>query len=109
MRQLYKINVILLIINLVLYLTLYLGMLFSILVGVTQIIMSIIIAYNFKTLTKKIKMLFTTYLVFLILLTLIALTNYFYLNNNYIVIIWFVLPILLAIYHTFITFKISKS
>ncbi len=63
MKELHKINKILIIINIILGFTIYAGLLFLILLGIVQILMSLIIAYNRKQLNNYTMILFSIYTV----------------------------------------------
>ncbi|MEM9678840.1 MAG: hypothetical protein AAF901_00840 [Bacteroidota bacterium] len=110
MKKLFNLNISLLLTNLVLYFTIYLGMLFSMILGATQILMSIIILIKFKTLSTLVKKLFITYLILtLLLLVVLTKTMYSDFTGNYGLLFWFVIPMILACYHVFITYKIKTS
>ncbi|WP_136465086.1 hypothetical protein [Flagellimonas onchidii] len=107
MTKLYKINLVFVILTLVLYLTVYLGLLFSIVLGGVQVIMSLIMLYNFKKLSETNKVLFIIYLIpTATILVLIATDNYG--DINYIM-KFAVIPMMLAFLHLYITYRIKNE
>jgi len=112
MKKLFKLNRILVITNLILFITIYLGMIFLMVLGAFQIVMSIIILFNFSILSKTTKVLFSTYLLFtsieLILLTLI-LNDYINISRDYLPLFLFIIPSLLALLHFYTTYLIKQD
>jgi len=110
MKNLYHINKVLIIINIALGLTIYLGLLFLIPLGIVQIIMSIIIAYNEKKLTKEIRSLFNTYSITssLILIGILFMYCKFIPDNHLLIYIGLATSILMAFLHLKITYLIHK-
>ena len=108
MKNLYQINKWLIIVNALLYITIYFGLIFQILLGTVQVIMAIIIAFNYSKLTVKTKRLFIIYsFATSIVLTLIFFTDY--LNSTNYLIHWIIIPQMLAFFHLYITYLIYKS
>ncbi|SHH26139.1 hypothetical protein [Winogradskyella jejuensis] len=103
MNKLFKINLVLFSITAALYLIVYLGMLFSMVLGAAQILMSLVILYYFKTLSKTTKILFAFYLILAAsVLSLVYLNSVF---DN--VLLYFGLPMLTALFHLYITYRIK--
>lgn len=107
MKKLFKINFILAGITTILYTTIYLGLLFSIILGFAQVIMSLFILYNFKSLTQVTKALFILYLIpTAVVLTLIILDSYGNLDSLVEIIAF---PMTLAFLHLYITYRIKNQ
>jgi hypothetical protein len=107
MKNLYNINKWLIIVTLLLYLTLYLGMIFQIVLGTMQVLMSIYILTKYNTLEKKTKSLFIIYLIATVT-TLVLIASGLTLNNG-LFMIHLIIPMLIAFFHLYITYKIKIS
>ena len=107
MKKLFKINKWLVIITLVLYLTFYLGALFQIVLGTIQIVMSLFIITKFNQLSKELKILFIIYCFAACAILFLLFTNY--VNHELWIILFLIIPMLISLFHLYITFKISKS
>jgi len=109
MKNLYIINKWLVILTLALYITINYGMLFQIVLGSIQVLMGIYILSNYNSLNKKTKSLFNLYM----LLTIVILSLIFYGNVDdggiWWLLIYLVIPMLLAFLHLYITYKIKQS
>lgn len=106
----YLINKWFIIINIILYITVYLGLIFQILLGAVQVVMAIIIAFNFSKLIKRIKRLFIIYSIATIVFLVVFFTGYLKSNNDlYELIAWVIIPQTLAFLHLYITFLIHKN
>jgi len=110
MRNLFYINSVLVSINIVLGFTIFLGLYFLIILGVAQVLMSLIIAYNKKQLTKDIRYLFTIYTV--ITITILTGVLLMYLNpipTSYTLLyLGLITSVTMAFLHLYITFLINK-
>jgi len=80
MKNIHQINKVLVIINVILGFTIYFGLLFLILLGIAQIFMSVIIAFNRKKLTKEINLLFNIY----VSITTLIITSFFFMSFEFI-------------------------
>lgn len=111
MKKLYQINKVLVIINIILGFTIYFGLLFLIPLGITQLIMSLIIAYNKKDLSNDISILFSVYIVITSIILLCILCNYLgYIHfDDSIFYLGMGTSILMAFLHLYITYLIQKT
>ena len=109
MKKLHKINLVLVIFTAVLYLTYYFGMLFSIVLGFAQVIISLCILSEYKTLPKNIKIWFSVYLTGTVSILTLIFTNTITLHKDIGLLIYFIIPSILALLHLYITYLISKE
>lgn len=110
MKYLYKINKWLIIINILLFIIPYFGLLFLIILGAVQVIMSVIIAFNFTQLAKNSKSQFILYSVITIIILIITKLTYndrLYYNDTFFIIIMLT-SIILAFLHLNITYSLYK-
>jgi len=107
MKKLYEINKWLVITTLLLYLTIYLGMLFQMVLGVAQVIMSIYILTNYNNLKRETKSLFTIYLVLTVIVVSIIASGM--ITSSGFIIVHLIIPMLIAFFHLYITYKIKES
>ncbi len=107
MKTLHKLNKRLVIVTLLLYFTIYLGALFQIVLGSVQILMSLYLVTKFKMFNNDVKTLLSIYL----LLTSIILYIIYKggIENDLQLIVYLIIPMVLAFLHLFITYKISRS
>jgi hypothetical protein len=106
MKNLYRTNKWLIIINLLLYLTIYFGMIFQIFLGAVQVLMSIYIFTKYNSLDKRIKPLFIAYVVLTVII-LSLITSGLIVNTGFIT-VYLIIPMLLAFFHLYITYKIRS-
>jgi len=110
MEKLYLINKVLVIINVILGFTIFLGLYFLIILGIAQILMSLIIAYNKKQLTEAITQMFNTYSI----ITAIILTGILLMyckiipSVDLLVYIGLIVSVIMAFLHLYITYLIHK-
>ncbi len=111
MKHLYQINKVLIIINLILGLTIYLGLLFLIVLGIAQIIMSVIIAYNEKQLTKEVSTLYNIYALTTVSILVIFLLMYcaFIPSSSILIFSMIAISIIIAFLHLRITYLIKTK
>lgn len=107
MKRLYNVNKWLVIITILLYLTLYLGMLFQMVLGVGQVLMSLYMLYNYNKLEKQIKFLFNIYLVSVV--TILSVIAFGKIISTGFITIHLIIPMLIAFFHLYITYKIKES
>ncbi len=107
MKNLYNVNKWLVIITLLLYLTIYFGMIFQIVLGITQVLMSIYILSKYNGLEKKTKLLFKIYMTLTI--TVLSIIGSGVIANTGFILIYLVIPMLLAFFHLYITYQIKIS
>ncbi|WP_156115499.1 hypothetical protein [Psychroserpens sp. Hel_I_66] len=110
-RSLYELNRNLIIFNAILFLKVYFGMIFLVVLGCFQLISSITIVQEIKSLTTKSKRLFiiyagTTLSYFVIIFT----TDILNLSNDFIpLLFWLIILVSLAFLHLYITYLIQKQ
>lgn len=110
MKKLYKINKWLVITTLLLYLTFYGGIMAQIVLGIVQVIMSVLILFNYSKLSISLKKLFITYLILAISAISIYIINLTIGESDLSFFILFtVATMLIAFFHLYITYKIKKS
>ena len=107
MKNLFNINKWFVIITLVLYLTFFLGALFQMVLGVVQILMSIYILTKLKNLNYYLKLLFSIYCILTSIVLILIFTVS--VSHNLIVAVYLVIPMLIAFFHLFITYKIRQQ
>lgn len=111
MKNLFKINKVLVIINIILFIIPYFGLLFLMVLGASQVIMSFVIGYNLKQLNKKTELLFTIYS----LTAVFILLNFFFMNLGFTpnnapnIVISMILSVVMAFLHLKITHMIYKN
>ncbi len=110
MKILHQINTFTLTITLVLYLTVFLGMYAQIILGPLQLIIALIISFKYyKRLIPKLKKGILTYWTLAIVSLIIAYFSWtYYQANDFIIVTVFVIPMLIACYFTYLTFKITQ-
>ncbi len=107
MKNLFNINKWFVIATLILYLTFYLGALFQIVLGAVQVLMSLYIITRFKSLTPLLKQLFSIYVVLTTVVLALIFTESA--NNNLWIAVHLVVPMLIAIFHLYITYRIKNE
>jgi hypothetical protein len=107
MKRLHNINKWLMLITLLLYITLCLGMLFQMVLGVGQVLMSFYMLYNYNKLEKQTKFLFNIYLVLVV--TILSVIAFGTIISTGFITTHLVIPMLIAFFHLYITYKIQKS
>ena len=110
MKTLHKINIFALTITLALYLTLFLGMYAQIVLGPLQLLLALIISLKYyKRLIPKLKKGILIYWVLAIVSLIIVYFSWtYYQANDFIVITVFVIPMLIACYFAYLTYKITQ-
>lgn len=106
MINLFKINRVLVTITVLLCFTLWGGIIALPILGLSQIIMSCIIAMHMKRINKTTKLLFITYITSTISLILFFKT--ISKASLEILFLWILISIILACFHLYITYKIKK-
>jgi|GEM_PF-2634447 len=110
MKNLFKVNRVLIITNIVLGLTIYLGLLFLIPLGIAQVIMSVIIYNNLKQYNQQIKNQFIIYVsITSIILIGIVLSSLDVIDIKYFFIHGMTISIIMAFLHLNITYLIFKT
>ena len=109
MKIIYKINKWSYIITLALYLTLFLGMYAQIALGAIQIILALIISVKWKKLDTNSKTKMLNYLVVILMYGFLLLVIDFENIAGLLIILLFVLPMLIATYFVYITYKIYNQ
>lgn len=105
----HKINLWMVITTAILYLTVYFGMLFSMLLGFSQVIISTYIITEFDKLSKNIKIWFSIYLTGTVSILTLIFTDTVTLHKDIGLVIYFIIPSILALLHLYITYLISKE
>lgn len=110
MKYLFQINKVLIIVNIILGFTIYLGLLFLIPLGIIQIIMAFIIAFNKGKLNKKTMFLFKTYCIITGSVLIGLLSMYMdYITNQAFLFCLLGVSIVLAFMHLKITHMIFQT
>ena len=109
MKTLHRINLWLFIITVVLYLTVYFGMLFSMVLGFAQVIISLYILTEFNKLKKNTKILFSFYLIGTVSILTLIFTDRVTLYKDFGLLVYFIIPSILALIHLYITYLISRE
>jgi len=104
MKYVYYLNLFLTLTTIALYTSIFYGIFAQIIFGLIQTISSIVLLFYWKVLTSKIKIYLYSYYIILVIYGL------GYISKIEVNFIYFVMvaPMLIAIYFTFITFKISE-
>ncbi|GGB76639.1 hypothetical protein GCM10007424_15810 [Flavobacterium suaedae] len=110
MKALHKINIVALAITLLLYFTVYLGMCAQVLLGVIQLVIaSIISLYYSDRLSQKLKKNIKIYWILVgtsLVMAYIFWTYFKY--NDFLIVTLFVIPMLIACYFAYLTYKITQ-
>lgn len=104
MKTLYKINLILVIINVILGLTIYLGLLFMIITGVCQVVMYLIYLSKWKDISKELKTPFIKYGIITVI-TLSVFSYALYDESDFLFTLPMITSGLLAFYFLYISKK----
>ena len=109
-KAIFRINLILIIINIFLIAIPFLGLLFLMVLGAFQILFAIVIGFQFKKLPPIIKTNYLVYLTFTasVFYTFILVTNGYLDSGQQLITLCFIVSICLAFQNLFITYKIQK-
>ena len=110
MKILHKINFFALAITLALYLTVFLGMYAQIILGPLQLLLALIVSFKYyKNLNKTLKNYLLAYWITAAISLIIAYLSWTHSTaNDYIIITVFVIPMLIACYFVYVTYKITQ-
>lgn len=110
MKTLHKTNFFALVITLALYLTVYLGMCAQVILGPLQLLLALVISFNYyKKLNKPLKNHLLTYWLTAAISLIIAYLSWTHNTaNDYVIITVFVIPMLIACYFVYVTYKITQ-
>ncbi|MDH7444827.1 hypothetical protein [Aquimarina sp. 2201CG14-23] len=106
MKTIHKVNKWSFIITLLLYITVYFGLLAQVLLGLIQIIIALNMLFNWNSFSKKNKIHLGSYFLLVITYGLILLTDIG--NTSFILIYLTVVPMSIAAYFVYITYRIKK-
>ncbi|MFP2996209.1 hypothetical protein ABN763_09860 [Spongiivirga sp. MCCC 1A20706] len=110
MKTLHSINIWSYSITLLLYLTIYLGMLAQILLGIIQLVMFCFLIFNSKNVPLTTKKRLSIYGSLVIIYGLISiLVKDLSSTNDIYMLFWTLIPMLLASFFVFITYKLKKE
>lgn len=110
MKVLHKINFFALAITLALYLTVFLGMYAQIVLGPLQLLIALIVSFNYyKKLDKTLKNHLLAYWLTAAVSLIIAYLSWTHNTaSDYVIITIFVIPMLIACYFVYLTYKITQ-